>query len=113
MELFELLNRGKVPKERAGVRGPADAGQIGRLIDGPGVGEGAGPSRGRGDIGKGVDEMRQFVRHAVLLEVGDVVSSVVNTPLFEVTSQNLVLFTGLRMRGACGCEDHQKSGQDW
>src|ERR1700679_3719925 len=113
MELFELLNRGKISKERPGIGGAADAGKIRRLIVGPGIGESASRSRGGGDIGKGVNEMRQLVSHAVLLQIGDVVSGIVDAPLFEVTAQNFALFTGLRKRRACGCEDHQKGGQDW
>jgi len=112
MELFELLDRGEVPIEGAGVGSAADTGQVGGLIVGPGIGNGAGRRRGGGDVGKGVNEVRQLVGNAILLQVGDVVSGVVNAPLFEVTAQNLGLFAWLRKRGGCRCEDHEKGRQD-
>ena len=89
MKLFELLNRSEVSVEWRGVGSAADAGQVGAGIVRPGIGNGASRRGGRGHIGKRVDEVRQIVGNAILLQVGDVVSGVVNAPLFEVTAQNL------------------------
>src|ERR1035437_1302590 len=91
MKLLELLNGCKVSIERPRVGSTADAGKIRSLVVGPGIGNGAGRRGGGGDIGEGVDEVRQLVGDAILLQVGDVVAGVVDTPLLEVSAQNLAL----------------------
>ena len=46
-------------------------------------------------IAKGVDEVRQFIGHAILLQIRNIVTSVVDTPLFEVSSDNFALIVVL------------------
>ena len=91
MKSLELLDGRKISIERPRVGSPVHAGQVGRLVVGPGIGEGTCRRWSGGDIAKGVEEVRQFIGHTVLLQVRDVIASVVDTPFFEVSSQNFSL----------------------
>src|SRR5580693_3984317 len=95
MQRFKLLDRCKISVQRPWVGRTVHAGQVWRLIVGPGIGKGAGRRRARRHVAEGVDEVRQFTGHTILLQVRNVVTSVIDTPLFEVSSDNLALITVL------------------
>ncbi len=49
----------------------------------------------RRHIAEGVEEVRQFIGYTILLQVRNVVAGVIDTPLFEVSSENLALIAVL------------------
>jgi hypothetical protein len=88
MKLLELLNGGKVAIERTEIRGAADTGEVGGLVVGPAVAmaqEGAGVVV---TLAKAYIRVREFVGDAILMQVGDVVSGVVDAPFLEVSTEN-------------------------
>jgi len=87
VELLELLERGEIAVERAGVGFASDAGEIRSLVVGPGIGDGAAGRRG---VTESVGKMREFVGDAVGLEIGDVEAGAVDGPLFEIAADNFV-----------------------
>ena len=91
MKSLELLDGRKISVKRPRVGSTVHAGQVWRLIVGPGVSDGACWRRSGRNIAKGVDEVRQFIGHTILLQVRNVIASVIDTPLFEVSSQNFSL----------------------
>src|SRR5215472_4965971 len=106
MKLFELLNCGEVAVQWARIRGAADTRQVGTLIVSPRVGEGTRRRRVRCYIGEGIEKMRELIGNPVLLQVGDVVSGVVDIPLDEVPPENLVVLSkGGNTRG----HEHQQA----
>src|SRR6202034_2954318 len=111
MKPLELLDSGEISVEWPGVGSTVHAGQVGRLIVGPGIGIGACRRRGGRDVAKGVEEVRQFIGHTVLLQVRNVIASVVDTPLFEVSSQDFFMVMILCKRGWDACSEDQQSQQ--
>src|ERR1700678_1580313 len=100
MELLELLNRGKISIERPRVGDTAHAGKIGTLVVSPGIGDGACGCRSGGYVCKGVEQVGEFTGDAILLQICDVVTGVIDTPLFEVSSENLGVILTLSERGS-------------
>ena len=92
MESLELLDGRKISIERPRIRVTVHAGQVWRLIVGPTIGNRACRRRSGRDIAKSVEQMRQFIGHTILLQVRNVVAGVIDTPLFEVSPENLALF---------------------
>src|SRR5579863_752752 len=91
MKLLQLLNGGEVTVQRPRVRNTADAGKVDVLIIGVCISNSASGSRSCGHIRECVKQMSKFVRYSILLYVSDVITSVIDTPLFEIPSQDLAL----------------------
>ena len=91
VQCLELLDSRKISVERPRVGSAVHAGQVGRLIIGPCIGKGAGRRRSRCYVAKGVEQVRQFIGHTILLQIRNVVARVVDTPLFEVATENFAL----------------------
>src|ERR1700722_2540326 len=111
MQLLELLNRSKISIERARVGDTAHTGKIGTLVVSPGIGDGAGRRRRSGYVSEGVQQVRQFVGDTVLLQICDVVAGIIDTPLFEVSSENLGVFAALSNRGSNAGGERQDGRQ--
>src|SRR5258708_39491794 len=97
MKLFELLDCAKISVKwrSVGLTTHAWNGRI--LISGGGIGNCACRRRSRSHIPKGINQVRQYVGDAILLQIRNVVTSVTDTPLFKVASENLALLAALRM----------------
>src|SRR5580698_2080198 len=83
MQLLELLQRGEIPVQRAGVWRAANTWKIRILIVGPAIRYGAAGRRG---VAEGVRQMRELIRNAIGLQIGNVVAGEINTPFFEVAA---------------------------
>jgi hypothetical protein len=90
MEALELLDGRKVSIERPGVGGAIHTGQMWGFV-GPRIGNAACRRRSRGHIAKSIEEVRQFIGDTILLHICNVVACVIDTPLFEVSPENLAL----------------------
>jgi hypothetical protein len=86
-----LLDRAKVPVKRRGVGLAAHTRKARILVSGYGIGNGARRRRSRGYIAEGVDQVCQFIGHAILLQIRDVVTGVIDAPFFKVAPENLVM----------------------
>src|ERR1700689_1502097 len=98
MKFLELLDCAEIPVEWRGVGPAAHARNCRILIGGGGIGNCACRRRSRSHIAEGVDEVRQYIGDAILLQIRNVVTSVTDTPLFKVASENLALLAALRQR---------------
>jgi len=85
MELLELLKRGEIAVERTGVGSASDAGKIGSLVIGPGIGDSAACGSG---VTESVSEMSEFAGDAIGLEIGDIEVGAIDGPLLEITTDN-------------------------
>src|ERR1700688_4582877 len=92
MQSLELLNGRKISIERPRVGGAVHAGQVWRLIVGPRVSNRARWGRSRRHVAKGVEKVRQSIGHTILLQVGNIVPGVVDTPLLEIPPEDLAWF---------------------
>src|SRR5579872_881319 len=95
MKSLELLNRRKISIERPCVRAAVYGRQIRRFIIGPRIGDRASWRRSCCNVPEGIKQVSQFIGHTVLLKVRNVIAGVVNTPLFEVSSENFPLIVFL------------------
>ena len=95
VKLLELLNRREISEHRTTVSHAAHAGEIGTLIVSPGIGNRARRRRARGHVRERVKQVRQFVGDSILLQVRNVIAGIVDTPLFEISSENFFLAKSL------------------
>src|SRR5271166_4799947 len=91
MQCLELLNGRKISIERPRIGSAVHARQIWRLIVGPRIGNGACRRRSRRHVAESVEEVRQLIGDTILLQVRNVVAGIIDTPLFEVSSENFYL----------------------
>jgi len=97
MKLLELLDCAKISVKWRGVGLTAHAWNGRILISGRGIGNCACRHRSRSHIPKGINQVRQYVGDAILLQIRNVVTSVTDTPLLEIAPENLTLLAALRV----------------
>src|ERR1035441_10095448 len=102
MKPLELLDRAKISIERRGVRLAAHTRKSRILVSGRRIGNGARWRRSRGHIAEGVDQVRQFIGYAILLQIRNIITGVIDAPFLEVAPENLARMTrlGRRLRDA-------------
>src|ERR1700733_5466555 len=91
MKLFQLLDRAKISIKGRGIRFAAHTRKFRILVSGYRVSNSARWRRSRRHIAESIDQVCEFIGHNVLLQIRNVVPRVIDSPLFEVASENLVM----------------------